>query len=459
MNARMRIKSAIMIATVGALSCGIHSALRAETNPQYGKFVHEVLPNGLDLIISHNPDSRVFAINILGKNRAANEPQGKDGITDFVNRMLSLGADGMNAEEIQNGLDDIGGSITANDNPYIPYDDRYTSRSFSFIKFETIDEYAEEGTRILFRIVSKADFPEEEIGKTKKKVMGILGMSSGSTYQTCRDLMYRTLFAGHPFEKSIMGSPMTVGAFTRDELRSHHRHFYAPNNIIIAVATNLDPEEIKGWVLSTFGSLPRDNTAYSTISAPAKINGIKEARQEMEKEQVYINMGILVPGLTSPDAPAINMASSIISSHMGLNLREKRGLAYSVGMDVEFMPDFGWAVAAMGTGFENFEIARNGMVDQISIMKSEEPSQEELTKTQNSTWGSMLLARASRINQVFYMCKNQFLGVGYDYENDYLNKIRNVTPGDVRRVVQTYFDTDNMVIASAGKKMQDAGGK
>jgi predicted Zn-dependent peptidase len=64
----------------------------------------------------------------------------------------------------------------------------------------------------------------------------------------------------------------------------------------------------------------------------------------------------------------------------------------------------------------------------------------------------MLLARASRINQAFYMCKNEFLGVGYDYENDYLSKIRKVTPADIKRVAEACFDTQNMVIVSAGKK-------
>ncbi len=191
---------------------------QAQTSEKYGKFIHEVLPNGLDLIISYNPDSRVFAINILGKNRSANEPRGKDGITDFVNRMLTQGADGMNAEEIQNKLDDIGATITANDNPYIPYDDRYTTRAYSFIKFETIDEYAKQGTDLLYRVVAKPTFPESEIARTQKKVMGIIGMSSGSTYQTCRDLMYKTLFAGHPFEKTVLGTPATVGSLTKDDL-------------------------------------------------------------------------------------------------------------------------------------------------------------------------------------------------------------------------------------------------
>jgi zinc protease len=425
---------------------------QAQTNEKYGKLIHEVLPNGLDLIISFNPDSRVFAINILGKNRVANEPDGKDGITDFVNRMLTGGADRMTAEEIQNKLDDIGATVTANDNPYIPYDDRYTTRAYSFIKFETIDEYARTGTELLYDIVAKPSFPESEIGKTKKKVMGIIGMSTGSTYQTCRDLMYKTLFQAHPFEKTILGTPATVGTFTRDDLVAYHKHFYAPNNMIMAVATNIDPDTIKSWIVSTFGEMKKDDTPYATINTPTKPDGVVEVHQEMDKEQVYIYMGMLVPGLKSPDAPAINMASAIISSRLGLNLREKQGLAYSVGMDVDFMPDFGWAVASIGTGFQNADAATSGIISQISALVTNEPLGEELTKAQNSTWGSMLLSRASRINQAYYMCRNEFLGVGYDYENDYLAKIRQVKTPDIKRVVRDYFDLYNMVIATAGKK-------
>jgi zinc protease len=425
-----------------------------QTQKNYGKYIHEILPNGMTLIISYNPDSRVYAINILGKNRSANEPAGKDGITDFVNRMMTQGADSMNAETIQNKLDDIGATVTANDNPYIPYDDRYTTRAYSFIKFETIDEYAGAGTKLLYQIVAKPDFPDEEIAKTQKKVMGILGMTTGSTYQTARDLMYKTLFAGNPFEKTVMGSPMTVGMFTRDDLVTYHKHFYAPNNIIMAVATNLDPDSVKAWIYSTFGKMQNDPTPYADVSAPAKPSGINEVHQEMAKEQIYIYMGTLTPGLKSADAPAINMASSIISTRMQLDLREKQGLAYSVGMDNDFMPDFGWVVAAMGTGYKNYDVAKKGMIGEIDSAKSSLPSDYELQKAQNSTWGSMLLARASRINQAYYMCRNEFLGVGFDYETDYIAKIRKVTTVDVQRVTKDYFDTANMVIATAGKKAE-----
>lgn len=435
-----------------ALVCQPFTGVSAQAQKEYGKVIHEVLPNGLELIISYNPDSRVFAVNILGKNRSANEPLGKDGLTDFVNRMLTLGANGMSAEDIQNKLNEIGADITTNDNPYIPYDDRYTTRAYSFIKFETIDEYAEQGTDLLYQIVAKPDFPEAEVARTQKKVMSILGMASGSTYQMARDLMYKNLFAGNPFAKTVMGTPMSVGAFTRDDLAVHHRHFYAPNNMIMAVATNLDPEKVKLWVVSSFGKMKKDNSEYADVVAPPKPGGIKEVHQDMDKEQIYIYMGSITPGLKSEDAPAIHMASAIISSHMALELREKQGLAYSVGMDVDFMPNFGWFVAAMGTGYQNYEKAASGMVGEINVWKTSMPSAEELQKAQNSTWGSMLLARASRINQAYYMCRNEFLGVGYDYETHYLTKIRKVKPEDIQRVVREHFDVYNMVIATVGKR-------
>jgi len=222
--------------------------------------------------------------------------------------------------------------------------------------------------------------------------------------------------------------------------------------MIMAVATNIEPEKVKSWIVATFGKMNRDRGEYNDVVAPPKPGGIKEVHQDMEKEQIYIYMGSITPGLTSPDAPAIHMASAIISSNMALNLREKQGLAYSVGMDVDFMPEFGWFVAAMGTGYQNYEKAASGMVSEINFWKTSAPSAEDLQKAQNSTWGSMLLARASRINQAYYMCRNEFLGVGYDYETDYLDRIRKVRPDDIQRVIRDYFDVYNMVIATVGKR-------
>jgi predicted Zn-dependent peptidase len=71
-------------------------------------FRREVLPNGMTVVIKSNPDSRVFALNVIGKNRSASEPEGKTGITDFVNRMIKKGTKTLSAEALANRLASIG---------------------------------------------------------------------------------------------------------------------------------------------------------------------------------------------------------------------------------------------------------------------------------------------------------------------------------------------------------------
>jgi len=176
----------------------------------------------------------------LGKSR----PRGNH---RFVNRMLTRGTKDMNAEQIQAALDDIGAQITTNDDPHLPYDDRYSWRAFSFVKFQTIDEYAEEGIKLLCKIVSEPTFPPDEIEMTKKQVMGILGMESGSTNQVCRNLYYGTLLKDHPFGQTVLGNRASVGTFSQADLFLHHKKYYNPSNMILAIVSNVEPAIVMKW--------------------------------------------------------------------------------------------------------------------------------------------------------------------------------------------------------------------
>lgn len=417
------------------------------------KYLKEVFDNGLTVIIKHNPDSRVFAIDILGKNRAAMEKSEKTGITDFVNRMLVKGTLDKDAEEIQAALDDIGAKLQTNDNPYIPYDDRYTWRAFSFLRFETIDEYAEDGVKLLYEIVAEANFPEAEVEKMKNQVMGILGMSSGSTYKVCRDIYYDNLFVDHPLSRPEMGSPRSVGGFTKGDLEYHHRVYYNPPNLIMTVVSNIEPEKVMKWIKKKFKNMSKYPVDLKDFVIPEarKKTGIIEANQPMEKEQVYIYLGNIVPGLKSEGAMALTMAVEILSSRLKLNLREEQGLAYSVGAGVRYLGDFGWFTASIGTGFENFETALTGILTEMDKLKTEPLVQAELDKARNSLWGSMLMRNMSCINQAYNMAYYEYVGVGYDYDDTYRDRLDNVSIEDVRLAAERYFDTENYVLSYVGK--------
>ncbi len=417
------------------------------------KYLAEVLDNGLTVIVKHNPDSRVFAIDILGKNRAAMEKPEQIGITDLVNRMLVKGSEDKNSAQIQAALDDIGAKLQTNDNPYIPYDDRYTWRSYSFLRFETIDEFAKDGVKILYEIVSKPTFPENELDRMKKKVMGIMGMSSGSTYKVCRNLYYETMFGASPLSHEVMGSRRTIAGLTSSDLAYHHKIFYDPKNLIMTVVSNLEPKKAMKLIKKRFKNLSPYpvKEGKSKIPVAEKIEGVRSVSEPMEKEQVYIYLGNITPGLQSEKSAALSLAIEVLSSRLKLNLREKQGLAYSVGAGVRYLGEFGWYTCSIGTGYENFEKARDGIIAEIERLQNEPLSRDELDKAINSLWGSMLMRNMSCINQAYNMAYYEYVGVGYDFDDNFRERLDNVTVDDVQLVAREVLDTENYVLAYVGK--------
>jgi zinc protease len=412
----------------------------------------EVLENGLTLVVKSNPDSRVFALNVIGKNRSLMEPEGKTGITDFVNRMIKKGTTSYTGEELSQKLNEIGANVTLYDNPWIPYDDRYTVREYSFMKFETIDEFADKGLALFADMIRHPAFDSENTENVRQSLLGIIARRSNSTRDLAGDLFYRALFAGHPYAKSVYGTPQTIAAITRDDLIKHHKRFYAPENMIITVGTNAPADSVMAKLNDAFADMPRVTSTLPDLPDPHKQVGVIPVDGELEKDQVQIIIGELLPGANTEDAPALEVAAEILSTRMNKTLRETQGLAYSVGAGAHLDRNFGWLICSMGTGSDNYDTAREGMLAEIEKLKNEAPSEEEVEIAKNSIWGSQLTRQLSRINQAYYMGVYEYLGLGYDYNDKFVSAIRNVTVSDVHNAANRYFDTDNYIIATAGKK-------
>ena len=416
------------------------------------KYVKEILPNGLEVIIRSNQDSRVFALNLLGKNRTSSEPEGKTGIVNFINSMLVKGTSKRSAETITQQLASIGGQLKLVDDPNVPYDDIYTTRLYSFIRFETLDEFANQGVELLSDLVKNSKFPQEEVEKTRAEILSIIKRENESTSKTCNNLFYAELFKDHPYGKTVLGDENTINSITQADLIDFHKKFYSPKNMILTVVTSLPTDQVLALIKNNFADIAPVDFATPSIPQPKAISSPAEVTKEMKKEQVYLYLGNLLPGIDSPDAPALEVANSILSSRLGLNLREKKGLAYSVGSSVNFNRDFGWFIASIGTRPKNYKEAFDGILNEMNQLKENPINENELETAKNSLWGNLLFYRLSRINQAYYMDVNEFLGVGYDYDEKHLEKIRAVTKEMVKEAAQKYLDTKNYVLSVVGKR-------
>ncbi len=413
-------------------------------------YLKETLDNGLEIIIKSNPDSRVFAMNVIGKNRAATEPDGLDGLTDMVNHLIEKGTIARPAGILSAELAAIGANVTLYDNPWISHDDRYTTPEYSFMKFETIDEFADRGMELFADMILHPAFDQSDFEAVRRATFGQIGRRGGSTYQVARKLFYETLFAGKAYAKTIEGTYRTLNAITLENIRAHHKKMYSPENMILTVCTNHDPVRIMESLKGVFGGMEATGFEPIEAGAPVPIKGVRTAHEKMDKEQVYIYMGHVLPSVTSPEAPAIRVAAAVLSIRLKDELREKQGLAYSVGASANLDKNFGWLVCAMGTGAANFEKAKAGILAEIERLKNHPPDHEELVTAVNDIWGSYLSANLSRINQAYYMGVYEYLGLGYNYGDKFISEIRKVTTKQVQDAAQKYFDTSNYVLATAG---------
>ncbi|RKX25062.1 MAG: hypothetical protein DRP47_10430 [Candidatus Zixiibacteriota bacterium] len=411
---------------------------------------HEVLPNGLTLIVKSLPDNRVFAVNVLGKNRSANEAPQKAGITDFVNRCLEKGTTTRNARQLADDLALIGANVTLYDNPWIPYDDRYTTRRYSFMKFETIDDYAREGLELFSEIAFEPSFDSVEVEKVRRSMMAVLGRKTGSPRNVARNLFFESLFAGKAFSQPIMGSPRTIGSITPADLKQHHAGFYSPENVIVAITSGKPIDTVLSWARDILGTRPSTGYTSATPETPAPLTTSLTAHTELEKEQIAIYLGGSLPGANSEESVALAIASSILSERLYLTLREREGLAYSVGSSITFYRNFGWHYCSMATASENYQKAIDGIIFQIEKLQLDGPTPSELQRAKNRIWGRLMSAKLSAINQAYYLSVDNYLGRSTNHDQQLLADLAGVSVEDIRRASR-YFRTSDYILATAGK--------
>lgn len=281
-------------------------------------------------------------------------------------------------------------------------------------------------------------------------MIGILGRQAGSIRDQSINLFYQTVFDNGPYAKPIMGDTLTVGSLTVEDLKEHHRRMYAPNNIIVAISTRRPVDEVMEWIKAGLGTLERVDISIPTVAAPMVRSATPHI--ELDKEQVQISYGAPIESIDSADVAALRIATSILSSRLYLNLREKQGLAYSVGASVSFDRGFGWYVASIGAGSGKYQAAVDGIKLQIDSLKAFPPSIEEVNRARNQLWGRLMSAKLSRINQAYYLSLNEFFGRPLNWDQTFLNQLGSLTPQTVQAAARKYLNTDQIVIASVGKK-------
>lgn len=418
-----------------------------------------VLPNGLVIIARQDPYTEITATSVLIGHRIQFEDERTNGIGDLVQELIDKGTEKKSAEEIVHSLASIGARLKTTKLPGMDFDDYYFSKDYAYLRLETLNDFDEYGWDLLAEMMLHPSFPVEEVEKAKMNALALISMDEVRTSKTAKALWFQNAFPHNNYRLPIYGTAQTIKGITREDVLTYYRKAYAPDNLVITVISDRSPKDVIAALTKRFSGMAKGEgkpQAYVPETPPPKPLRVA---QFVDKEQAYLYLGNILPGIASEDVPALEVANEVLSTRLGLTLREKEGLAYSVGSGVDFSKDVGWFFCAIGTGNENLDRAETGIREQIKLLQEKPVSDEELQTSINSFAGHWLRYHQTAINQAHYLSLYEFLGVGQGYDQTCLDRIRKVSAADVARAARQYFSSEKYIASIAGRVKQEGNGR
>jgi zinc protease len=398
----------------------------------------ETFPSGLRAWAARNGDSQVFAVHLALAPRSASEPPGKEGIADFLHRMLLRGTLIRDAAALSSALDALGARIKLVDDPAIPYDDYYTTPEFSFVRLEAPAERWREAIALLAEIVRYPRLAVDDVEAVRREMLDLQKRQSESTRAVAQDLVARTLEPGHPLSKPVLGNPASIASVTVDDLRAFHREYVSGKRIVLTAVGPVDPGEVLAAARHAFGDLPSGPEPPQVPPPPVTPAGLA-ADAAVGKGMAQIVLARLFDADPSEDG-ALAVAGVMLSDRLSFHLREEKGLAYAMSASMGPLAGRTKLEVTMGTRQANAEEALRGLREGIAEFAAAAPDPEKVERAVNALRGRLLMRRMTRINQAYFAALDLMGGRTAGDARKRLDALRQVRAEDVARVARKYLD-------------------
>ncbi len=428
---------------VTLMSPPIEKANEATNDRSPNKYSRETLQNGLSIVVKENQDSRVAGIHLLAKERSLSEGTEHRGITEILQRML---LDGGTTEHPDNALyqefESIGAEIKLHDDPSVPFDDYYHTPRFAFIRLKVIDAFFERGLKLLAEMIRQPNLSEKAFVEAKKDVVSLSANAGMSTPKVSDRIFYDTLFKENPGFGRLFGDVKQLEKIQLKDIQGFHRRFYNPENLMIVISGNIPVEKALTLVKQHFGGVWGEPGWQPPAFTPQFQSLGVTVREKMGKQQSYISVANICD-VSGEDQPALSVMETIFGDRLAFNLREKQGLAYSIGVSFNKYKGAQWYRISMGTRPENIERAINGIRNEINSMREAKIEEQEVQKTINAILGRRGMRRLDRVSQAYYISMKVLDGKEPEADDQEAERLKKVTVQDVERLARQVFRHEN----------------
>jgi predicted Zn-dependent peptidase len=241
-----------------------------------------------------------------------------------------------------------------------------------------------------------------------------------------------------------------VTRLTREALVAHHRSLYRPDRLVLAVSGQVQGDRVRLAAERLFGSLAA--APGPPPAEPGSVPAAKGTRVLVEKstQQAHVLMGFLGPSLAEADYATVKVLSAVMGGGMSgrlfVALRERQGLAYSLGMINPTRHGPAFMVAYLGTARENVAAAEAGMRHELERVGVEGVPEEELGRAKAYVLGSLAMDRRTNARHAWYLAYFELAGAGWDFPDRYAQALSAVTAAGVQAAARRYLTAPTIVV-------------
>jgi zinc protease len=408
-----------------------------------GSPVHSYqLSNGASLHVVPRRDVPVVAARAAFLGGLLSENEESAGTSSFLSSIWTRGTRARSAADFARAVESLAGEING-----------FSGRSSIGFTFDATSDKLEPVLDLFAEALLEPGFDPDEIERERRETLASIERRADRLAQLAYLQLSEMLFPTHPYRLPMLGSEDSVGRIDAASLRALHERIIRPENLVLAVAGDVDPDAIaEAIAFRTSDLTARGFTAPSPpLDEPPQ--QIQERRLHKERAQAHLALGFHGLTVQDPDRYALDVLSQVLAGQGGrlfLELRDKQSLAYSVSsMNVEGVAP-GFFSVYIATAPEKLEQAQRGVLEELERLVEAPPSDEELARARRYLTGSFAIDGQRNGNHAAHLALDTLYGLGAGAHYSYGERVSAVTAADVLRVARRVLRLDAYALSLVG---------
>ncbi len=397
-------------------------------------------PSGLRIVTESLPALRSVTLGAWVGSGSRDEGPHEWGASHFLEHLLFKGTETRGAREIAEAVESVGGEMNA-----------FTTHEQTVFYVRVPDVHFEMAFGVLADVLWFPAFRETDVESERNVILEEIGMRDDTPDDLVFELFSQSMFPEHPLGREVLGSEASIRAMKRDDIAAYHGAHYRPSNVIMAIAGNVEHARVVELADAAFPAETDDRPGRSEHDpAPP----VRLAVSHRDTEQAHVVTGMRGLPALDPDRYALTIVNQVLgggmSSRLFQEVREERGLAYSVYSFHAGFADAGYVAVYAGTAPERVHETLDVVTAEFERLVNDGLSSAELDAAKGHLTGSLQMSLETSASRMRRLGRSEMLEGDVPSLDEVVGRIERVTPDDITRVIDRVFKEAPRTLAVVG---------